>query len=47
MGTEVFVSDKEEVAEWTISEFDVIITWSTIQQELQKLNFEGLEGIFP
>ncbi|KNA12238.1 hypothetical protein SOVF_127760 [Spinacia oleracea] len=26
MGTEVFVSDKEEVAEWTISEFDVIIT---------------------
>ncbi|XP_021768624.1 uncharacterized protein LOC110732949 isoform X1 [Chenopodium quinoa] len=26
MGTEIFVSDKEEVAEWTVSDFDVIIT---------------------
>ncbi|GMH20929.1 hypothetical protein Nepgr_022771 [Nepenthes gracilis] len=26
VGTEIFVSDKDEVAEWTLSEFDVIIT---------------------
>lgn len=26
MGTEIFVSDKEEVAEWTVSDFNVIIT---------------------
>lgn len=25
-GTEIFVSDKDEVAEWTLSEFDVILT---------------------
>jgi hypothetical protein len=25
-GTEIFVSDKDEVAEWTISDFDVILT---------------------
>ncbi|CAJ1932484.1 unnamed protein product [Sphenostylis stenocarpa] len=27
-GTEIFVSDKDEVAEWTLSEFDVILTQS-------------------
>lgn len=26
MGTEIFVSDKDEVAEWTVSDFDVIFT---------------------
>lgn len=26
MGTEIFVTDKEEVAEWTLSDFDVILT---------------------
>jgi hypothetical protein len=26
MGTEIFVSDKDEVAEWTISDFDVTFT---------------------
>ncbi|XP_057517768.1 uncharacterized protein LOC130798687 [Amaranthus tricolor] len=26
MGTEIFVSNKDEVAEWTVSDFDVIIT---------------------
>ncbi|KAL3517347.1 hypothetical protein ACH5RR_019936 [Cinchona calisaya] len=26
VGTEIFVSDKDEVAEWTLSDFDVIIT---------------------
>ncbi|XP_050203376.1 uncharacterized protein LOC126653512 isoform X2 [Mercurialis annua] len=26
MGTEIFVSDKDEVAEWNISDFDVILT---------------------
>ncbi|KAL2935027.1 Endo-1 4-beta-xylanase A [Bienertia sinuspersici] len=26
MGTEIFVSDKDEVAEWTVSDFDVVIT---------------------
>ncbi|KAJ4849878.1 hypothetical protein Tsubulata_034680 [Turnera subulata] len=26
MGTEIFVSDKDEVAEWTVSDFDVILT---------------------
>jgi hypothetical protein len=25
-GTEIFVSDKDEVAEWTISDFDIILT---------------------
>lgn len=25
-GTEIFVSDKDEVAEWSISDFDVIVT---------------------
>jgi len=25
-GTEIFISDKDEVAEWTLSEFDVILT---------------------
>lgn len=25
-GTEIFVSDKDEVAEWTISDFDVTLT---------------------
>ncbi|KAF6172240.1 hypothetical protein GIB67_024862 [Kingdonia uniflora] len=29
MGTEVFVSDKDEMAEWTLSDFDVILTTST------------------
>lgn len=27
-GTEIFVSDKDEVAEWTLSDFDVILTQS-------------------
>jgi len=27
-GTEIFVSDKDEVAEWTLSDFDVILTES-------------------
>lgn len=26
VGTEIFVSDKDEIAEWTLSDFDVIIT---------------------
>ncbi|KAJ4727914.1 Serine/threonine protein kinase [Melia azedarach] len=26
MGTEIFVSDKDEVAEWTLSDFDVLLT---------------------
>ena len=26
MGTEIFVTDREEVAEWTLSDFDVILT---------------------
>lgn len=26
VGTEIFVSDKDEVAEWTLSDFDVILT---------------------
>ncbi|KAG9142851.1 hypothetical protein Leryth_005589 [Lithospermum erythrorhizon] len=26
VGTEIFVSEKEEVAEWTLSDFDVILT---------------------
>lgn len=25
-GTEIFVSDKDEVAEWSLSDFDVIVT---------------------
>lgn len=25
-GTEIFVSDKDEVAEWTLSDYDVILT---------------------
>lgn len=25
-GTEIFVSDKDEMAEWSISDFDVIVT---------------------
>lgn len=25
VGTEIFVSDKDEVAEWTLSDFDVIL----------------------
>lgn len=27
-GTEIFVSDKDEEAEWTLSDFDVILTQS-------------------
>lgn len=26
VGTEIFVSDKDEEAEWSLSDFDVIIT---------------------
>lgn len=26
VGTEIFVSKKDEVAEWTLSEFDVLLT---------------------
>lgn len=26
MGTEIFVSDNDEVAEWDISDFDVLLT---------------------
>lgn len=26
MGTEIFVNDKEELAEWTLSDFDVLYT---------------------
>lgn len=26
VGTEIFVSNKDEVAEWTLSDFDVILT---------------------
>lgn len=26
VGTEIFVSDKDEVAEWTLSDFDVLLT---------------------
>lgn len=26
VGTEIFVSDKDEIAEWTLSDFDVIYT---------------------
>lgn len=29
VGTEIFVSDKDEVAEWTLSEFDVLLTSQT------------------
>lgn len=29
VGTEIFVSDKDEVAEWTLSDFDVILTSPT------------------
>lgn len=25
-GTEIFVSNKDEIAEWTLSDFDVILT---------------------
>ncbi|KAL4286737.1 hypothetical protein HN51_054496 [Arachis hypogaea] len=32
-GTEIFVSDSDEVAEWTLSDFDVIITPPTIDDE--------------
>ncbi|KAL7227016.1 hypothetical protein ACSBR1_021979 [Camellia fascicularis] len=31
VGTEIFVSDKDEVAEWTLSDFDVILTSPTEQ----------------
>lgn len=26
VGTEIFVSDQDQVAEWTLSDFDVILT---------------------
>lgn len=26
MGTEIFMSSKDEMAEWTISDFDVVVT---------------------
>ena len=34
-GTEIFVSDKDEVAEWTLSDFDVILTQPTDQNGLR------------
>jgi hypothetical protein len=41
MGTEIFVSDKDEVAEWTISDFDVTFTWFSVQNSFffQKIPF--------